>query len=519
MSPTELEPAAVRALTTAIADPREAALLIGSDNERVGYVSLDEAKEGALAFAVRSRDGVLGLDVDTLTEDIWAKNVAVEVELLGGGYIKAESGGGPDRYHYFLALPVGWTSAEGADLAQSQPGYPGAQKIRIERSGRSSFLRPPGSVHRSGGHGRMLHPDTVEEALRILHGRYVPLSPAVDDLVLRGDVRGRYKLHGVPSRSTLAHALCVYFINAGLPFEALPERLHQPHSVAGQKLRGMGSDGPAWLRVKWEHARQWVKDNPPERVGLAQLRMVEETARVYPWRGPGSTTDARVYRAMVARIQKHELRSPVVSVDQRTLAAACGCKPQTIASSVRRLVAAGLLSVYRPPGRFQATTYRLHPKNVTNGGNGNSFSSFLGGQENTITPHTDVLPPEVPDLFRSRRGNPTGAYETLLAIPEDWTTVADIRAARVGASTPRTVLSHLAILETQGLVERNAPGGHRWRRLPDALARLEHLALILGTSGTAELQRLDFQEQRHAYSAAYLDVTGQTRETADLVAS
>lgn len=502
----------VSAAALTLVDREQRVLLINPDNTRKGWANIHDALATGQAFAIRARDGVLPVEADTTDEELWADGVAAALKAVGCTYVKVESGRGAGHVHYWFVGPPGWTTGELADLAGAQPGLPRDLKIRVTREGCALEMRPPCSPHRAGGHGSLIHPTTSEAALRALQGVTAPLSAETFALVRDGDTKGRFRRLGVPSRTTLVQSLAARYINARLPFERLFADLQDPTSVAGIKLREQGAGGPRWLSALWEEQRQWVRNNPPDAASADELRAVVRTVWRRAWSGRTATSDSRVYRALVDRAVIYGFRAPVVAMDQRSLALACGLsKTSTVAAAIRRLIDMKLVSIERKAGRWQSTTYRLHPDMDVQGSNDNHG----GGARDCIDPLDSHLCLTVHDLFRTRAGNPPGSLETFVALRQTWSTVAEIRAARIGAAVARTIRSHLTILESEGLAERNGPRGHKWRLLPDPASKLDRLAHRMGTAWAAEAQRQQFEDQRWAYSERYHVATGRTREASD----
>jgi hypothetical protein len=505
----------VRVAALLLVDSHQRALLINADNTSKGWTNVYDALDSGNSFAIRARDGVLPVEADSPQEETWADRVATVLSGIGCTYIKAGSGGGAGHVHYWFVGPPGWTTGELAVLAKAQPGRPRDLKIRVTDDGRAIEMRPPSSPHRAGGHGSLIYPKTPDAALRALQGVHVPVSAETVGLLRDGDTKGRFRRLGTPSRTTLVQSLATRYINARLPFERLLTDLTNPNAVAGVKLREQGSSGRRWLSALWEEQRQWVRSNPPDAASADALRAVIRTVWTRPWNGRSATSDSRVYRAMVDRAVIYGFRAPIIAIDQRTLALTCCHSQATVAAAIRRLIDMKLVSVERKATRRQATTYRLHADVDVQGGN----DIYVGGAGDCIDPLDVYLPLTVHDLFRTRAGNPPGSLETFIAVPDTWATVSAIRECRIGASTARTLRSHLTILESEGLVERNSPRGHNWRRRPDAHGRLDVLAEWRGTAGAEERQRQEYDEQRYAYAASYTGVTGRTPHDADRAAS
>lgn len=483
------------------------ALLIAANNRRTGpngaaeWVAIPEAIAHSRAFAVEPRPGLLALDVDADRGDhTWADVVVPQVRARGCAVVRVASGR-PGHEHVWLNAPVGWSTE---DLRKSvlEAGAPAGQ-VRINAT------RPPLSRHRLGDHGQLLDPLIVDEAVQRLGRRPLMLDLTLEALELLrcGDVTGKYRHRGKPSREYMIQALIVWWVQAALPFEDLLERLRDPANVAGEKIRDKAfDDGRAWLARKWDDGREFVRDNPRRptlQVEGERLAQVLSTVQTHAWGGRTGVTDRAVYAALAAICAEH-LSRPVLRCSHRRLAEITGVSRKTVARSLQRLRKAGLVTVELEHVGLAATDWRLHPERLAC--DPSNLSLLRGDREGTTGVSSTTFDGSRPDAFRTRHGLTAGAWQTFSAMPVDlWIKTNQLRELRPYGPTLPTLRSHLVALLSAGFVDHDDSRKQYWKRSPHA--DVERYARVMGLAGSTERQR----ELNEAERAAWAFRSGQPR--------
>ena len=458
-----------------------------------GWTSIADAVANDLAFCVDPREGLIVIDCDYSEGDHFPNEAIDALRNTGANVVRVASGRATNE-HVFVNGFVGWSTSDLVEVAASH----GVPRSKIRRDG--ADIRPPLSRHPAGGRGSLVDPGDAHKALEMLKSRpgAVPLQDKWPRVLRTGSLPGKPDA----SRSSVIMAYAIACANAGLDSVAFCADI-RGSVVLSQKVNEKGAKGQEWLDATWRRALALVKTSPP-RPSTPDLAALRVTAQGHPWRGASGDTDRRVYCALV---ELSSMAGNPVACDQRRLAEKVGVERKTVARAIRRLVDAGLVTRESDGSGRQAATYRLHPKADVRDPN-----MYLCGpiSEVSIGVTSSDFDSELPDAFQGRSGLPRSAYATFCALPEDGSsaTVAEIVARRPGALGSSTVRQHLrAMLSVGDLVDRNAPTGHRWRRVPEP--NVQRAAISLGAAGSNELRRERHERERilHAHGLRAISST------------
>jgi len=157
----ETHPELVRRFAEAVAKPGSIVLLLGPDNRKQGWASLDEAILSGQAFAVEVRDNILAVDADSPQSGAYLQDVLTpELEAQGLHPVLVASGQHGHR-HLFLRLQAPLIRTIRTQIVEDEKTRDITLDVR-------SKIRPPLSPHRLGLQPALLHPPTPTAALERL---------------------------------------------------------------------------------------------------------------------------------------------------------------------------------------------------------------------------------------------------------------------------------------------------------------------------------------------------------------
>ncbi len=459
---------------------------VDADNKRDEWAPLADAARSGRAFMVNIRDGLIVFDIEPDEEpypETWAPAARRALEQIGCTVLRVASGS-PGSEHWWFAAPAGWSTAGIYEVAVGA----GAPKRQL-RWGEKA-CRPPLSPHRSGFPVSLIEPTDVDEALDRLrrpnlteydHERwgYVLTHGDTPD----GAYGGR--------RHRVVMAVAVAMMNAGLTAENFKAAVRGSPAL-GPKVTEKG--GERWLDTTWANAGQRVRDSPAKsgEGWKRQLAAVRQTAATHPW-GGRRDADRRVYTYLAEFGTQHGW--PEFAQSQRTIANAIGATLSVVNATLKRLVRDGFLTVVKPGGAGQATTYRLQAKVAV--GRTSSYLCSPLKEASTCSPNGKFE--QRPDLWRALL--PPASWDTWQTmLPDTWMTVEEVKAARPGGLSAGTIRIHLRALHSAALIDRNGPQGQRWLLRPYTREELDLLAVDFGVAGATERQQQRFEYDREQYS-------------------
>lgn len=457
------------------------------------FVSLQQAVASGHAFTVEPRQGVIALDVDVVDGALpaWREPARSFCAEQGCYLVEVTSGGIEGGRHLWVVLPVGWTNVEFAQvLRQAVPAL--ATKELSKQVRHTQATRPPLSIHRSGSQPQLISPTTVEQALAVLTGprpnQTAGLSEQVQHLLRHGVQTGR---------DVALFSIALGFVNAGRDFSDYERAVLSPANQAGQVVRDLTPiQQRPFLEKKWASACKQVRENPAtSEHRRRQVEALQATAASFPFSGHHNT-DRLVFQELVRLAGLSFLTE--VTTTQRQLVEKTSRNRKAVQTALRRLQDQhGLIKLLEPGRGREASRYQLICKvDVTT-----PTSSHLGGRMfshggTSVAFGAEGLHP----AFGGSRGLPAGAAVLWdrMDLEEDWYTVSEL-VTLVAGSKPATVRGQLDALQLAGLVDRNKPAGHRWRKLPGDDRLLDRVAEGNGNAERAQRHRDQHQLERQAY--------------------
>lgn len=158
-------PEILYAFTTAIVRPGGNALLIGPDNEKLRWVSIETAATARAAFAVEVAPEILAVDADSRALGRRAQGDLARSLIESGITPVIVASGRPGHRHVFARIAdpalLLHMKAQVRSERYSEDG---------ERLGVLYSIRPPLAPHRLGLAPKLLFPPDVATALRALRG-------------------------------------------------------------------------------------------------------------------------------------------------------------------------------------------------------------------------------------------------------------------------------------------------------------------------------------------------------------
>ncbi|MGN6688760.1 MAG: helix-turn-helix domain-containing protein [Actinomycetales bacterium] len=498
----------------------------------------DHTRLPGLPYAVYlARHGayyLLAFDLDASKGDV-ARDAGVLRQLLSEGGIRfLEAVSGPTGGRHLLApfrdgLPAGRVAALARHLRFAH--LPTLDPTCLSNP-TTGCIRPPGSPHRHGGRSVLVTPAATAavvlgerndaasfDRLCALAGLTASadtpalsrlpsavLSPRLRRLQRQGDLEGRYR-----DRSSMAAAVALGYVNAGLRFEQFALAAHESGNVGLDHLRRVRV-GPGRYRPRreaevlaaagrmWKGAQRYADEHPATRPGgdlmpgvnAAVVDAVIAAADAVPrrWSGQAGRSDRAVLDAFLDDASRWQ--SPEVPASVRRLAERSGLTRSTTARALQRLAANGWLKAAAVADGPHAATYRpavpataiTAPTNAADAPHASSAVAPVGGTgwDTSLAPHRSdrlalVVATQSHDVFTSDGlGRYAAAVYTALVTAD--ATPAGLAAA-TGLST-RTVRRHLQRLAAAGLAAEVAG---TWRAR--SLEALDEAAARLGVTGTA----------------------------------
>ena len=308
--------------------------------------------------------------------------------------------------------------------------------------------------------------------------------------LLRGDPEavGVYN-----SRSEAECALVASLVNSGFDLDGIERLVMSSKNPGPGKFRELWLVGdPAnsvkpsldnarrWLRLTYEKALQFVRDNPFPARDLACA--LAEWANTRPWEGRTGTYDHALYNAHVMAVLRCG-RNPY-QVSTRSLAELAGVGRSAAQRATWRLVEQKLLRRRGSSCASVAQTYEmLEPDDLEDVQNGTY--THMGG-----TVYGSFCT-QAGDAFRWRALNKTGAE--LFAVLREGLPVSVGDLVDATGRHRTTVTRRLSKMAQYGLVEEF--GGSEWVLTPDAEIRLHQVAELCGTLGDGAAQRARHEEE------------------------
>lgn len=307
--------------------------------------------------------------------------------------------------------------------------------------------------------------------------------PRNAQMLLNGTGTAKY-----PSRSEVECAIVVSLVNVGYDFDSILY-LFRNHPAAG-KFAELHVESEAnairWLRQTFDKAAHWARSHTSP--GRQSAQSALDWAEASPWPGRTGPYDQAVFEAHCKIAWKSG--ATVYAASARVLAEAAGTISMTATNATHRLIEAGLLKLVIPSVADQAAQYELIVPNYT------TSSQTVCGEVYQVCPAT---PRVEHDAFRYR-GLGKSAAEVYAALAKGPLTEGEL-VERTGRSlkTVRRVLKKMTSIvdrvtgEVVHMVERH---GDAWTALR---VDLDHVAEVLGTSGTGQRQKERHIKEREGF--------------------
>jgi hypothetical protein len=260
-------------------------MLIGRNNERIGYDFLADALRADQTFAVDLRRDFVALDIDGRTG--WTiDQIAYMMREVAGPVLVAASGR-PGHRHIIAACADVQSAESAKSELRRRIRHHGLVNVTVRHG---TKLRPPGTRHRLGGRSIVMDEQTDDAFMQLLRRPVTgkprqpvpsvtsgtaggtlsrrPLSAASDALLRSGEGLERYA-----SRSEVVSALLLPMVRAGFSFDDALRSLREPSNLGGAPWRSMEAGQPSvgakvrtnplgWLHNDWERAQRVVANTP-----------------------------------------------------------------------------------------------------------------------------------------------------------------------------------------------------------------------------------------------------------------
>lgn len=340
----------VGAIAIAIARPGSNALLIGRDNRREGFTTIADAVAGDRVLAVEVAEDVLAVDVDEADSSVPVATLAARVRSHGIEPVIVESGT-PGHLHLFARVP-------NPSLLRRLEREAKALGLDVRR-----WIRPPGSRHRHSGHGRVIDPPTLDDALsRLERHRSHPQGRRSEtrwkNLLRDGSPRG--------SRSEADMSIALGMANDGLTYEDFKNALLDPDNKGGERAREIAERdlhrAERYLRRAWDKAQTRMQQIPPitDRAEAgAVIAQMRDAVRGSQWPGLAGSSNVKVLEYLVGVATR--VLSLEIHVSHRQLGEGAGIARETAGKALQRLESAGWLKVVRSGSGTRGSLVRLRP--------------------------------------------------------------------------------------------------------------------------------------------------------------
>lgn len=522
----DVRSAIVHCVTDKGRDPRKCGIVVGPDNENLGWLTPEAAARlvtDDVCVAISPRPDLLVLDFDRPDDDNATRALDECLELLRtcGARIVRVASGRKGHMHVWAAGVETWCR----QLVEQT-----AANHRIDIRKGSKLIRPPGAAHRLGLDVKLLEPATFDQALDLLslrpeeQGKATPvacpedrgLTPAPElrelvadlppDLVeLLCNPRAVKRFGG--DRSRLDMSAFNKAANAGVNPNRLFQLLMRPDVPGGAKVRskkGRGVSSPQgyfWLTWSKAQATRWIPTIVTKADAVARLDVVARAAQ--QWQPPSPRTRGTDAAVLLAAISiGRQQGGTKVAMSARALAERAGVSKNTVPAAIRRLEAFGWFIRRRRHFEDTAAIYELvvpldidlETLSEPNAQDSDTYTNPLGGvglsQNCAIPRHHDVF----------RHGalgkRAPACLEALSRCPMTTGQLAEAVGGHEG-SARRWVRR----LQEAGLCRRGPDG--RWQLSKPVDANLlDRVAANLGVAGVGERQRARHQQERRQFSQA-----------------
>lgn len=339
------------------------ARLLAPDNSASDPVPLADAVASGKAYFVTPRSDLLVVDADLPDDADAAAHRAAAFDLLieaadrcGVPHVVVASGRDGHRHGYLLVgmgrsrlMVEEWCRARGLDL-------------------RDRGVRPPGSPHRDGRHVAVpIVPHDPSQVLAVLSrpvdvdaanrlGRR--LMPIELPARITSALRHGHGAAGYESPSHARMALAVAVRSRSGPRSLMEMLLGDRSSPLGQTYRTRPT---RWqhqeVRRLWDKAGEWIAQRPSVGPLVLEVDRFADALAGHRWAGMAGGTDLAVAEAFLALARRVGTTS--VGFALADLGVAAGVSYDTARASVRRLLAAGWLSVVAEATPRTSRVYRL----------------------------------------------------------------------------------------------------------------------------------------------------------------
>lgn len=363
--------------------PRHDAIRVGDQNnlyrEEVSWPQHEPKHPWAVYLAKEGMYRSLGLDFDRgpgLGPGDDAMDACRLLRSCGFAPVLVDSGGG--GYHVFSRLP---------DLTPAALIHPLVTELRNAWRSldvtpmvntKTGSIRPPGSLHRSGGRSREMvgrlqdlltppSPDALDRLQNYTQSarapkkpvkttkrhRQRPISDRIESLLRHGDTDERFR-----SRSEGIQAIAWEYVLAGLTEEDLFEALRDPANLGGQKVQAMPpSRARKYVGRSYEKALGFKPTGSRSTHFQREIRAFQRAIKERRWPGLAGATDRTVVDVLVGIARQR--RSTTFGISLRQLGELAGIHKGTAARSLRRLRKAGLIELVQKTDGQHAATWRL----------------------------------------------------------------------------------------------------------------------------------------------------------------
>ena len=240
-------------------------------------------------------------------------------------------------------------------------------------------IRPPGSLHRSGGRSREMvgtlqdllttpSPDAFDRLQDYTRSARTPAIPVktikrhrpthqvsdrIENLLRHGDTEERYR-----SRSEGIQAIAWGYVRAGLTEEDLFKALRDPANRGGEKIQAMGSrTARRYVERSYEKALGFKPIGSRSTHFQREIRAFEQAIGQRRWPGLAGATDRTVVDVLVDIARQQ--RSTTFGISVRQLGELAGIHKGTAARSLHRLTEAGFIEQVAESHGQNAAVWKL----------------------------------------------------------------------------------------------------------------------------------------------------------------
>ena len=364
--------------------PRHDAIRIGDQNNgyrrEAPWPQHEPAHPWAVYLANHGKYRSLALDFDCgpgLNPGDDARDAFRLLQSFGFPPVLVDSGG--DGYHVLARLPDRTPAGLLHPIVRSLGNFWPSLDVAPMVNSPTGCIRPPGSLHRSGGTSRVLVGSLLDfsappnsDAMDRLQSSIRPLQPTltptttsasfrqsneitdrIESLLRNGDIEKRYH-----SRSEMIQAIALGFVRAERTLDALFLALQDPANVGGEKVREKFSRAARkYVELSYRKALAFEPAREQPASVSTEIRAFARAVERADWPGSAGATDRTVVTALIDVAS--QIGSTTIGMSVRQLGELAGIHKGTAARSLRRLKKAGFIERVAEAHGHNAAVWKL----------------------------------------------------------------------------------------------------------------------------------------------------------------